>query len=160
MMVFLLALLGVCLLQPTVVPRLAISGIQPDLFLILAFAVSLSTSTELATGAGFVVGLYQDTLSGAPLGLHAFTLSLVGFLVSRLRRQFRTAHLPARGILLLTAAIISGLSTLLLLRFFRILRPIVPSLVQTIMPGAFYTAILGLAVLALPRLNAIKGLRE
>ena len=160
MTVFLLALLGVCLLQPTIVPRLAIGGIQPDLFLVLVFGLSLSAGAELATGAGFLIGLYQDTLSGAPLGLNAFTLSLVGFLVSRLSRQLRTAQLPARFTLLFLAGVVSGLTTLLVLRFFEVLRPLSSSLLGTVLPGAFYTAVLGIALLDIPKLKAIGGARR
>ena len=157
MTAFLLALLGVCLLQPTVVPRLAIGGIQPDLFLVLAFGLSLSVGTELATAAGFLIGLYQDTLSGAPLGLNAFTLSLIAFLVSRLSRQLRTAQLPARFILLFLAGVVSGLTTLLVLRFFQVHRPLSASVLWTVLPAAFYTAILGVGLLAILKLKAIRG---
>jgi len=154
---FLLALLGVCLLQPTLVPRLAIGGIQPDLFLVLAFALSLSVGAEMATAGGFLIGLYQDTLSGAPLGLNAFTLSLIGFLVSRLSRQLGTAQLPARFILLFLAGVVSGLITLLVLRFFQVHRPLSVSLLWTVLPAAFYTATLGVGLLAIPKLKAISG---
>ena len=160
MTVFLLALLGVCLLQPTIVPRLAIGGIQPDLFLVLVFGLSLSAGAELATGAGFLIGLYQDTLSGAPLGLNAFTLSLVGFLVSRLSRQLRMAQLPARFTMLFLAGVVSGLTSLLVLRFFQFLRPLSSSLLWTVLPGAFYTAVLGVGLLGIPKLKAIGGARR
>ena len=160
MIVFLLTLLGVCLVQPTIVPRLAIGGIQPDLFLVLVFGLSLSAGAELATGAGFLIGLYQDTLSGAPLGLNAFTLSLVGFLVSRLSRQLRTAQLPARFTLLFLAGVVSGLTTLLVLRFFQVLRPLSSSLLGTVLPGALYTAVLGIGLLDIPKLKAIGGARR
>lgn len=155
---FLLALLGVCLLQSAVVPRLAIAGIQPDLFLVLIFALSLSAGPELATAAGFLIGLYQDSLSGAPLGLNAFTLSLIGFLVSRISRQVKTAELAGQFALLFLAGLLSGLTTLLLLRFFQIPRPLASTLLQTVVPGAIYTAILGAGLLAIPRPKAIKGL--
>lgn len=157
MTAFLLALLGVCLLQPTLVPRLAIGGIQPDLFLVLAFALSLSVGAEMATAGGFLIGLYQDTLSGAPLGLNAFTLSLIGFLVSRLSRQLGTAQLPARFILLFLAGIVSGLITLLVLRFFQVHRPLSVSFFWTVLPAAFYTATLGVGLLAIPKLKTISG---
>lgn len=155
---FLLALFGVCLLQSAVIPRLSIAGIQPDLFLVLIFGLSLAAGPELATAAGFLIGLYQDSLSGAPLGLNAFTLSLIGFLVSRMSRQLKTAELAGRFALLFLAGVVSGLTTLLVLRFFQIPRPFASTLLWTVLPGAMYTAIVGIGLLAMPKLKAIKGL--
>jgi len=155
---FLFALLGVCLLQSAVVPRLAIGGIKPDLFLVLLFGLGLSTGPELATAAGFLIGLYQDSLSGAPLGLNAFTLSLIGFLVSRMSRHVKTAEFPGRFALLFLAGVLSGLATFLVLRFFQVSRPLATSLLWTVLPGAIYTALLGSVLLAMPKLRAIKGL--
>ncbi len=158
MIVFLLALFAVCFLQAAVVPRLSIGGIQPDLFLVLIFGLSLSTGSELATAAGFLIGLYQDSLSGAPLGLNAFTLSLIGFLVSRMSRQVKTAELTGRFALLFLAGLVSGLTTLLVLRFFQVARPMASTLLWTVLPGAIYTATLGAGLLSIPKLRAIKGL--
>ncbi|MDE2058347.1 MAG: rod shape-determining protein MreD [candidate division NC10 bacterium] len=158
MMMFLLALFSVCLLQAAIVPRLAIGGIQPDLFLVLLFGLSLSVGPELATAAGFLIGLYQDSLSGAPLGLNAFALSLIGFLVSGLSQQVKTTQLAGRFALLCLAGLLSGLITLLLLRFFHAPRPLVSALLWTALPAALYTAILGAGLLGVLKLKINKGL--
>lgn len=157
MMAFLLALLGVCLLQTAIAPRLAIGGVQPDLFLILLFGLSISVGPELAAAAGFFIGLYQDSLSGAPLGLNAFTLSLIGFLVSGLSEQVKTTQPAWRFALLCLAGLLSGLITLLLLRFFHAPRPLVSALLWTALPGALYTAILGTGLLGVlkPKTNGL-----
>ncbi len=156
-MAFLLALLGVCLLQTAIAPRLAIGGVQPDLFLILLFGLSISVGPELAAAAGFFIGLYQDSLSGAPLGLNAFTLSLIGFLVSGLSEQVKTTQPAWRFALLCLAGLLSGLITLLLLRFFHAPRPLVSALLWTALPGALYTAILGTGLLGVlkPKTNGL-----
>ncbi len=155
---FLLALFSACLLQAAIVPRLAIGGIQPDLFLILLFGLSLSVGPELAAAAGLLIGLYQDSLSGAPLGLNAFTLSLIGFLVSRLSRQVKTTELPGRFALLCLAGLLSGLTTLLLLRFFHAPRPLASALLWTALPGALYTAMLGTGLLAMLKPQTTRSL--
>lgn len=158
MMAFLLALLGVCLLQTVIAPRLAIGGVQPDLFLILLFGLSISVGPELAAAAGFLIGLYQDSLSGAPLGLNAFTLSLIGFLVSGLSEQVKTTQPAWRFALLGLAGLLSGLITLLLLRFFHAPRPLASALLWTALPGALYTAILGTGLLGMLKPNTNRGL--
>lgn len=148
MILFLLALLSVCLLQASIAPHLAIGGIQPDLFLILLLGLGLSAGPEITVSAGLLIGLYQDALSGAPLGLNAFSLSLIGFLVSRLSRQVKTTQLTGRFTLLCLAGLLSGFMTLLLLRFFHAPRPWASALLWTTLPGALYTAILGTGLLA------------
>lgn len=157
MMAFLLALLGVCLLQTVIAPRLAIGGVQPDLFLILLFGLSISVGPELAAVAGFLIGLYQDSLSGAPLGLNAFTLSLIGFLMSGLSEQVKTTQPAWRFALLCLAGLLSGLITLLLLRFFHAPRPLASALLWTALPGALYTAVLGTGLLGVlkPKTNRL-----
>lgn len=158
MMAFLLALLGVCLLQAVVAPRVAIGGVQPDLFLIFLFGLSVSVGPELAAAAGFLIGLYQDSLSGAPLGLNAFALSLIGFLVSGLSEQVKTTQPAWRFALLCLAGLLSGLITLLLLRFFHAPRPLASALLWTALPGALYTAILGTGLLGMLKPNTNGGL--
>ena len=157
MMAFLLALLGVCLLQTAIAPRLAIGGVQPDLFLILLFGLSISVGPELAAAAGFFIGLYQDSLSGAPLGLNAFTLSLIGFLVSGLSEQVKTTQPTWRFALLCLAGLLSGLITLLLLRFFHAPRPLASALLWTALPGALYNAVLATGLLGVlkPKTNRL-----
>lgn len=148
MIAFLLALFSVCLLQASIAPHLAIGGIQPDLFLILLLGLGLSAGSEITVSAGLLIGLYQDALSGAPLGLNAFSLSLIGFLVSRLSRQVKTTQLTGRFTLLCLAGLLSGFTTLLLLRFFHAPRPLASALLWTTLPGSLYTAILGTGLLA------------
>lgn len=160
MITFLLALFSVCLLQTAIVPRLTIGGTAPDLFLILLFGLSLSVGPELTAAAGFLVGLYQDSLSGAPLGLNAFTLSLIGFLMSRLNRQVKTTQLAGRFTLLCLAGLLSGLMTLLLLRFFHAPRPLTSALLWTALPGALYTAMLGTGLLAIWPLKTARDLNR
>lgn len=157
MMTFLSALFGACLLQTAIVPRLAIGGIQPDLFLILLFGLSLSIEPELAAAAGLLIGLYQDSLSGAPLGLNAFALSLIGFLVSGLSQQVKTTQPAWRFALLCVAGLLSGLITLLLLRFFHAPRPLASALLWTALPSALYTGMLGTGLLGVLKLNTNKG---
>lgn len=147
MTIFALALLGVCLVQAIIAPRVAIGGVQPDLFLILLFGFSVSVGPELAAAAGFLIGLYQDSLSGAPLGLNAFALSLIGFLVSGLSEQVKTNQPAWRFALLCVAGLVSGIITLVLLRFFHAPRPLASAFLWTVLPGALYTGILGTGLL-------------
>jgi rod shape-determining protein MreD len=151
---FLLGLLLCALTQAALLTPFSLGGIRPDLFLLLVFLVSQRVSPETATVLGFVIGLCQDGLSGGPLGLRAFTDSLMGFLASRLSRHMYTDKPLAVFWLLLGGSAGAGCITLALLSFF--LGP--PSLVQAffflIAPEALYTAVVGLLIFWLPQIRA------
>ncbi|MDI7276240.1 MAG: rod shape-determining protein MreD [Anaerolineae bacterium] len=66
------------LLQVTLMPHLAIAGVQPDL--VLAAVVSWALHQGPTDGAvgGILAGLALDLLSGAPFGMHSFAMTIVG----------------------------------------------------------------------------------
>jgi len=124
------------------------------LFLLLVFLVSQRVSPEAATVLGFLIGLCQDGLSGGPLGLHAFTDSLLGFLAARLSHQMYTDKPLALFWLLLGGSAAAGGITLGLLTFFLGPRLLLPALLRVIAPEALYTAAVGLLILWLPQIRA------
>lgn len=139
--------LGVVVFQSTLLDAFSIGGVKPDLFLLLLFFRSLSLEAELAAFLGLLFGLSQDALSGGPLGLKAFSFSLMGFLTARLSEKLYTAAILPRFLLLTLIAVLSGITTLLLLRFFLDLQPLLPTFFRIALPEALLTTILGLWVL-------------
>lgn len=151
MKAFLPSLIGVAVLQSALIGSFGL--IKPDLFFLLLFFLALSTEPEAATGIGFALGLVQDALSGAPLGLRAFILSFVGFLASRISLELDTSKPLSRAFLLLTLSLLSGLVTFTLLTFFLSPGPFLPILLRITLPEAFATFFLGLCLLAIPRIR-------
>lgn len=151
---FLPGLLFCAMAQAVLLGSLSVWGIRPDLFLLLVFLVSQRCSPEAATVLGFLIGLCQDGLSGGPLGLRAFTDSLMGFLAARLSHHMYTDKPLALFWILLGGSAAAGGITLALLTFFLGPRPLVPALLRVIAPEAVYTAAVGLLILWLPRLRA------
>lgn len=151
---FLPGLLVCTMTQVVLLGPLSVWGIRPDLFLLLVFLASQRVSQEVATLLGFLIGLCQDGLSGGPLGLRAFTDSLVGFLASRLSQHMYTDKPRALFWLLLGGSAASGGTTLILLMFFLGPRPFAPALLRVIAPEALYTAAVGVLIFCLPRLHA------
>ncbi|MFN3476874.1 MAG: rod shape-determining protein MreD, partial [Candidatus Methylomirabilales bacterium] len=98
-------MIGVAVLQSALIG--SFGWIKPDFFFLLLFFLALGREPEAATGMGFAIGLAQDTLSGAPLGLRAFTLSLVGFLTSSIRLELDTSKPLPKAFLLLTLSLLS-----------------------------------------------------
>jgi rod shape-determining protein MreD len=153
MMWFLPGLLFCVMAQSVLLGPLSVWGIRPDLFLLLVFLVSQRVSPEATTVLGFLIGLCQDGLSGGPLGLHAFTDSLLGFLAARLSHQIYTDKPLALFWLLLGGSAAAGGITLGLLTFFLGPRLFLPALIRVIAPEALYTAAVGLLILWLPQIR-------
>lgn len=152
---FLPGLFASVLAQAVLLGPLSLGGIRPDLFLLLVFLISQRVSPEAATLLGFLVGLCQDALSGAPLGLRAFTLSLMGFLAARLSHDMYTDKPLPLFWLLLGGSVAAGAITLVLLTFFLGPPLLLPTLFRVIVPEALYTAGAGLLIVWLPQIRAI-----
>ncbi len=149
---FLPGLLGGAAAQVALLPAVGVWGLRPDLFLLLVFFLSPGASPELATLQGFAIGLTQDALSGGPLGLRAFTYSLLGFLIARLSHKLYTDKALAQFWLLLGGCAATGALTLALLTFFLGPPPLLSTLTWVILPEALYSAVVGLALLWVPRM--------
>lgn len=91
------------LIQSTVLARLRLAGVRPDL-LVLA-VVSVAVATDPTTGAvfGFVAGLVADLLFDLPVGVSALVYTAVGFAVGTVR-VYVTSHRPLVHLVLAGAA--------------------------------------------------------
>ena len=91
------------LIQSTVLARLRLAGVRPDL-LVLA-VVSVAVATDPTTGAvfGFVAGLVADLLFDLPVGVSALVYTAVGFGVG-VARVYVTSQLPLVHLVLVGAA--------------------------------------------------------
>jgi len=148
-------LLAVVILQTTVTPLVELGRVRPDLFLLLLYVASFRMSPPQACLAGCLLGLYQDALSGAPLGLNAFSLSLVGYLLVVAREELEEARVLPQLVLLLLAGLGSGLMSFGVLAFFGMGRGFGESLLWTMVPGAVYTTVIGGLLLCGTRLGRV-----
>jgi rod shape-determining protein MreD len=148
-------LVAVAVLQTTLVPFLELGRVRPDLFLLLLYLGSYRMDALRACVGGCALGLFEDALSGAPLGLNAFTLSLVGYLLVRAREEFEEARLVPNLVLLFLTGLGSGLMTLGVLAFFGMGRSLWESLIWIILPGAAYTTAVGGVLLFGTRLGRL-----
>jgi rod shape-determining protein MreD len=106
------------LVQSTVLARLTVAGVRPDL-LVLA-VVSVAVATDPTTGAvfGFVAGLVADLLFDLPVGVSALVYVAVGFAVGTVR-VYVTSHRPLVHLVLAGAASLASVwCSGLLLRVF------------------------------------------
>jgi rod shape-determining protein MreD len=153
MKLFVLGVLVCASVQAVLLGPIGLGGIRPDLFLLLIFLLSPRVSPEAATIQGFLVGLFQDALSGGPLGLRAFTYSLIGCVTAWLSHDLHTEKPLAQFWLLLAGATGAGVVTLALLVFFLDVSPLLPAL-GVVVPEALYTAAVGFLLLRIPQVRA------
>ena len=83
-----LAGIGLLIIQAVFLPALGASWWTPDLFLVATAAVAFYSDPRRGQMAGFGAGFLQDLFASVPLGLHAFTKTLLGFLMGFAHRIF------------------------------------------------------------------------
>ena len=91
------------LIQTAVGSDLRVSGVAPDLMVLVAICAGLAGGAEAGAWVGFWAGLVTDLfLTSTPLGLSALTYCLIGAAVGALR----TGFLPDSRLIALPVALI------------------------------------------------------
>lgn len=73
--------LVVCiLLQSTLLNRIAIKGVRPDLALIVLVFVSMRRGSMVGQVSGFAAGIFEDLMNVSPLGFHSLLRTVIGYL--------------------------------------------------------------------------------
>jgi rod shape-determining protein MreD len=75
-------------LQATVFQIPPIDAVQPDLVLVVMVAVALLRGPKAALVLGILIGLCQDVVYGAFVGLNAFTYAVIGYFAGTVFAQF------------------------------------------------------------------------
>ncbi len=71
---------ALAVLQSVVFRHGLVAGVTPDFALIVLIFSANQHGSYKAQSSGFVAGIIQDVLSVTPLGFHALTRTLIGFL--------------------------------------------------------------------------------
>jgi len=152
---FPLSLVACVAVQAVLLDFVSVGGVRPDCFLLLVLFWAPSSRPETATLQGFAAGLVQDALSGGPLGLKAFILSLLGFVTARLSRRLVTEKPVPQLWLLLGAVGGAGILSVGLLSFFLGPPPVLPTL-RVMVPEVLYTVLLGFLLLRIPAVRPVR----
>lgn len=84
------------LLQTYLVPVIEINIWRPDLVLIIILFIGYKYGALSATIVGFMLGIFQDSLSVSPIGISSFANCVIGFLAGSIREykfKSNTAYL-------------------------------------------------------------------
>jgi rod shape-determining protein mreD len=83
-------LLGV--FETAILSHIRLLPALPDLILILVVYIALYNGAVAGITAGFLSGLIFDFLSLAPMGLHSFVFTVLGFLYGLLYRKYNVSR--------------------------------------------------------------------
>jgi len=75
-----IALVICILLQSTILGRVAIRGVRPDLAMLTLVFVSMRRGPMVGQVSGFVSGFLEDLMNLSPLGFHSLLRTVIGYL--------------------------------------------------------------------------------
>lgn len=75
------------LLQIAFAPYIAIFSAMPNFVVVFVLIVAVSRSHSFGAVLPFVLGLLYDLFTGGPVGVMAFTLTAISFLIARLHES-------------------------------------------------------------------------
>ena len=136
-------LLGaLALVQSTLLPLIAILGVQPDLVLLAVMSWTLLRGLVEGLVWAFVGGLWLDLLSGGPFGLSSLVLVLVVFLLSLLEASLFREHIVLVMMIAIGIGLSHGVLYLLLLRLGGYSVATLTALWRIVLPASLYTSLL------------------
>ncbi len=110
----------VVILQSTLLQKISVFGVVPDIALIVIVFISYSSDPMNGQMTGFLAGLAQDFISSGPLGFNALIKAVTGFIYGKIHGKLFLDHilLPVIFIVISTVMkeILISLISLLLIK--------------------------------------------
>jgi rod shape-determining protein MreD len=110
-------------LQSTLLHRVALRGVKPDLALIILVFTAVRRGSMTGQVAGFASGILEDLLSLSPVGFHALTRTLIGFLFGRMEGNIFLDPILMPLLLTVIATVLKGLVASIAVALFAIAAP-------------------------------------
>jgi rod shape-determining protein MreD len=102
--------LAICiLLQSTILGRVAIRGVRPDLAMLVLVFVSLRRGPMVGQVSGFASGFLEDLMNVSPLGFHSLLRTVIGYLFGLLSGNVFIDPFLMPIILAVVATILKGI---------------------------------------------------
>lgn len=126
------------LIQSTLITRVAIWGITPNLPLILLLFIVSKTGAVPGIVYGFFIGFLQDVYSPELLGHNAFTMSFMGYLIDISQERLTVENFSVKLFVILGVCLIHGILYTVLYTKFNT-ETFFQLFVWNIFPGALYS---------------------
>jgi rod shape-determining protein MreD len=102
--------MAICiLLQSTILNRIAIRGVRPDLALIVLIFVSMRRGPMAGQVSGFATGFLEDLMNISPLGFHSLLRTVIGYVYGLLSGNVFIDPILMPIILTVIATILKGI---------------------------------------------------
>ncbi len=132
---------GCLILQTTLVPVLAVYGVQPDLIVVALFFLCLKYGVLPGVYTGFFLGLSLDLYSPLLLGQHALAKTVIGFFMGLFNEKMMRTDPLIKVIILAISFVIHDIlfSGAELLKHGNSLVALIPELFTYTLPRTVYT---------------------
>lgn len=130
------------LIQTTWLDLIKLQGVLPDLTLLLVVYFAIADGEERAMFTGLVGGVYQDVAGNNTLGHNVLCLVIIGYAVSRVSLRLITENPAVKAGLVLLAAFAHGFLFTVILYLQKPHISALYTIGTSVVPGAFYTAVL------------------
>jgi len=108
--IFTVVALVICiLLQSTILGRVAIRGVRPDLAMLVLVFVSVRRGPMVGQVSGFASGFLEDLMNVSPLGFHSLLRTVTGYLFGLLSGNVFIDPFLMPIILAVVATLLKGL---------------------------------------------------
>ena len=104
-----IALVICILLQSTLLGKIAIRGVRPDLALIVLIFVAMRRGSMVGQVSGFATGFLEDLMNVSPLGFHSLLRTVMGYLYGLLSGNVFIDPFLMPIVLTVVATILKGL---------------------------------------------------
>jgi rod shape-determining protein MreD len=148
--------LGIVLLETSVLPHYLISLFKPDLLLVLMVFLALRSPLSTSLPAAYGLGLLKDCLSGLYLGLNAFSFLIVYLVLKLLSDRLYVQN----AFLLVLTVSVSTIATmtinLVLLSVFSEGSGMLSTFINTLIPHLLMNAFVASLVAAFPEFTRVR----
>jgi rod shape-determining protein MreD len=108
--IFTVFALAICiLLQSTILGRVAIRGVRPDLAMLVLVFVSMRRGPMVGQVSGFASGFLEDLMNVSPLGFHSLLRTVIGYIFGLLSGNVFVDPFLMPIILAVVATLLKGL---------------------------------------------------
>lgn len=143
-------LLGVILVQTSVLPEYLVSFYKPDLLLVLMVFLALRAPVTTSLPAAYGLGLLKDCLSGLYLGLNAFSFLIVYLVLKLLSDRLYVQNSFLMVLTVSVSTVATMLINALLLSIFSESAGLISSLMTALIPHLLMNAFVASVVALVP----------
>jgi rod shape-determining protein MreD len=148
--------LGVTLLQTSVLPQYLTSPYKPDLLLVLMVFLTLRLPPATSLPAAYGLGLLKDCLSGLYLGLNAWSFLVVYLILKMLSDRLYVQNAFLLILTVSASTVATMLINALLLSIFSEASGLFSSLMTALIPHLLMNAFVASLVAVFPDLSRIR----